>query len=484
MPAHSDVTHSSAFRAAKESVFANRKITLIPTSPRRWLTNLVFLAVILASTGCQRRLRTSYGSSTGILAKQSVNGFTTFRQAFDTAGFSHRDVNRLTNRVRRASVLVWTPTHPTGIEIATTRWLERWLRIGNKTLIYVVPDSGSETAFYREARPFAAPDQRLEYRRKYAESLISEHQWQLQRTALQSNGWFSLRPKVQRTRTEGAAASESTQWNEHVADSAPRQFEWVIEEFDKDANQQGTQITATVGPGSTPWGGIGVVSPTTTEVEFRSLVQSSNGDALVASVTSKRWNGSQILIVAGGSLLTNYGLTHADNQRLADQLIDDSLQTLVNGGVIDSQSHLMANGSEPQVGFATADGAFPISELNAEIPRASGAEILTVFPISFVTIHIALLGFVFCLMLMPVFGRPRPINRAVLTHFGDHLDAVATLMRRRGGEAFAKRRISDYMKHVRDETSGPWVMDEPQPQPARPSDLSQQTVSSHSPDRG
>ena len=42
-------------------------------------------------------------------------------------------------------------------------------------------------------------------------------------------------------------------------------------------------------------------------------------------------------------------------------------------------------------------------------------------------------------------------------------------MRRSGGETFARRKISDYMKRLRGETSGKWVMPEPKPKPsARP----------------
>jgi hypothetical protein len=429
----------------------------------------VLVGLVLGLVGCNRGLNTSYGPSKGILAKRSINGFSTFRDAFESAGFDHREINRLTDRARRASVIVWTPPTPTGIETKTTRWFERWMKMGSKTLIFVIPDSGSESVFYRDARPLAEPDQRLEYRRKYAESLVAEHQWQMHRIPLPSNGWFSASPKVQESHFElsDKAKSSDFSWVDTSAETEPRRFEWVIEEYDKKKTaqqgvpRQGMVIWDATGPGGTPWGSDHAVSPTSSWIEFEPVFQSQSGDTLVARVTSDSWNGSQILVVAGGSTMTNYGLIGAENQRLADQLIDSSLQTLIDGNVIDPELQLAAGGEAPLVGFSVANGAFPISEANGELPRTSGAELLTAFPISFVTIHIALLGFVICLMLFPVFGRPRQIDRGVLTHFGDHLDAVATLMRRRGGEAFAKRRISDYMRQVRDEVSGPWVIDEP-----------------------
>ena len=124
----------------------------------------------------------------------------------------------------------------------------------------------------------------------------------------------------------------------------------------------------------------------------------------------------------------------------------------------------LADGTKPIVSFASASYSMPISERNGEIPRSSGAEFFTEFPLSFVTLHLAILGFVICLMLLPIFGRPRHVDRGVLTHFGDHLSAVATLMKRQGGESFARRRISEYMKRVRDETTGPWVINDPEHQ--------------------
>ena len=427
----------------------------------RWFPWILFACLTFAS-GCSDALPTGYGVSKGFLAQRSVNGFTTLRGAFREAGFYDRELTRLTDRSRRMSVVVWTPSHPAGIEVRTTAWFDRWFTMGNKTLIYVIPDSGSESDFYRDARPFASPAQRLEYRRKYAERLIVEHGWQLQRTPIPSNGWFSVKPKVQRSQMEFAddEIAMDLDWTVPDEDGRPRRFEWVIEAYDaKDKTQQTGGMWQPVGPGSPSISFNTAVVASSTSVDFEPVLVSEDGDTLVARVTSKRWKGSQILVVAGGSLLTNYGLTRPANQELADQLIETSIQNLIDGNVLDEKTRLLSGGVQPQVGFSNANGVMPISEKVGEIPKASGAELLTVFPISFVTIHLAVIGFVICLMLLPIFGRPQQVDRGVLTHFGDHLSAVATLMRRRGGETYARRRISDYMRLVREETSGPWVIE-------------------------
>ena len=68
-------------------------------------------------------------------------------------------------------------------------------------------------------------------------------------------------------------------------------------------------------------------------------------------------------------------------------------------------------------------------------------------------------------------------------NFGDHLDAVATLMERAGGKKNARVKISDYMKRIRGETAGPWILKELAPENSgprpslRPSRLSEDAVS-------
>lgn len=437
--------------------------------------------LLVTASGCGSDLGTSYGASKGMTAERSVNGFSALRDGFVAAGFEQRDLYRLTNRARRTSVIVWTPTHPGGIESKTTRWMERWLQSGHRTLVYVLPDSGSETEFYRQARSLASPEQRLEYRRKYAEGLLDEHGWQLQRTAYPSNGWFAAIPQVQRSDVAITKASAPT-WRpvfrttasgtpEPTSDARPRRFEWVIQEYDdQDSTLNAPPNYQPLGPGQASWSYGETVTRSDTKVSFEPLLNTENDDAVVARITSKSWKTSQVIVVGGGSLLTNFGLTHRSNQHLANNLIRISQDLLIDDAGLDPDLHLFADGTAPLVGFTNATSGLPISERVTDIPRAAGAELLTVFPISFVTIHIALLGFVICMALLPTFGRPRKVVYHALTNFGDHLDAVANLMRRRGGESYARRKISEYMKRVRGETHGPWVIQDTtkEIQPAKP----------------
>ena len=433
-------------------------------------TSLVAVCMVLVAvaTGCQKQLNTTYGPSRGYSANRSINGFSALRGAFVQDGFQDRDVHRLTHRVRRAYVIVWTPTQPYGVEQRTSRWLEQWLRQGSRTLVYVLPDSGSESAYYSEAERFTSASQRLEYRRKSAESLVVEHQWQNNRSVLPSNGWFAAKPKIQRSRLRPTSDAEAP-WDAFTTgdgeEATDFRTEWVIERFDPENKEQvGSYAWQQTGPGQMSWeAGTTVVGKL--EMEFTSLVQTESGETVIAKMTHERWNGSQIVVVAGGSLLTNYALAHRGNQRLARQLIDATRRPLLESEMVDEESFRLDDGEAPLAGFAMAPWSMPISERVGEIPRASGWELLTVYPMGLVTMHAAILGIVICLMLLPVFGRPRPEDRSGLTHFGDHIDAVATLMRRRGGEAYARKKISDYMKRVRGETAGPWIEPDEKPKP-------------------
>lgn len=427
------------------------------------------LLATLFLCGCGTKLGTGYGQSKGYLARRSVNGFSALRDAYAKSGFKHRDLTRLTSRVRNANVIVWTPTHPSAIQVKATRWFESWLTSGHKTLIYVLPDSGSEADYYREASGTAIPTQRLEYRRKYAESLNRAHRWELNRYQYPSNGWFDATPKLQTSPlilgdNAGAVWQRAIPPSKGEAATLAKEevrSEWTLHPYKSvtdGKNPAPTSITQPTGPGSAIPSVNTSTTPSRTEVDFAPVIQTVAGDTVIARVTSKRWKNSQILVVASGSMLTNYGLTSPENRRLASRLIDASFEPMVVGGIVDDELRLLANGSQPQAAFASAEGTFPISEKVDGIPRATGAELLTVYPISLVTMHMAVIGMVICLMLLPTFGRPRTITRRALTHFGDHLDAVGTLMRRRGGESFARQRISEYMKRVKGETSGRWVL--------------------------
>jgi hypothetical protein len=86
------------------------------------------------------------------------------------------------------------------------------------------------------------------------------------------------------------------------------------------------------------------------------------------------------------------------------------------------------------------------------MPTATGMEILTVWPISLITMHGLLLTLVVGLALLPIFGRPQRVQTNSQRDFGDHLDAVAALLARTGDAEFARSRVSEYRQRLHRES--------------------------------
>lgn len=402
------------------------------------------------TVGCTD-LPTEYGKTSGNSAYSSINGYGTFRLALENAGFADREIVRLTDRLKNnTDLVVWAPQNDWALNPPAVTWLDSWLQAGNHTLLYIAPDNGSEVEYWTLATPLAPAEQRLEYRRRTAKSQTERMQLQLNPVLTPSYKWFTLTPLPNPETIKGSKGP----WKPGVKgaiDSPLTPLEHAIKTTKKTAK------------------GSVAAQNTLTQYVDRSLLETENGTTYVAEITSPQWNDSRIIVVSAGSLLSNFGLTQRTNQLLADRII---------------QEVLSAKNSGLRVGFLNSDGSpLIVSTASDGPPIAAGMEFLTVWPISLLTMHGIFLGFVICLMLLPIFGRPKRIVRNEAGNFGDHLDAVAALMKRAGGKKYARAKISDYMKRIRGETAGPWVIKELAPQKSvpmhtlRPSRLSMDTVS-------
>lgn len=407
--------------------------------------------ICILFSGCGT-ISTEYGKTKGLSGRSSLNGFGALRTSYERAGFRSRDVTRLSDRVLRTDVIVWTPQVLGAVNPQVTRWLEKWLSRGNHTLVYIVPDSGSEADYWLDAAKLAPPAQRLEYRKRAAKSINERMTWRMNRARVQSNGWFRIEPLVHRTKIGDLSGAWSVDIGKMPSGEADVAVEYLVVAYDPEAEKASAQANAAAtlpsvgptGPGTPNWTLPTETQPTRTPIRFSELVRTETGNPIVAEIDSKNWNNSRIIVVAGGSLLTNYALTRPMNRRLAEKIIGESRPAGVQN---------------PSAGFLTSNwNEIPVTESRAGVPQASGMELLTVWPISLVTMHGVMLGLVIGLMLLPIFGRPRSIGRSKQSDFGHHLDAVAALMNKSGGEVYARARISEYMKRMHGETSGPWVL--------------------------
>lgn len=405
-------------------------------SPIGWLLVVLFAF----SGGCSKDLPTEYGYSKGRSGTASINGLGALRQSFESNAWESRDLHRLNDRLQSIDALVWTPTLHKADESEAVAWFQEWLGERPRTLIYVLPDRGSEPSYWESARELAPSDQRVEYRRRYARSLT-------------------------RTMTHWTPGSYDPQDSKAVIDRS-----WFRAER-MPGMLPGWNITARDEPGGDDvW-------------HSEPLLQRDDGMILVMRITPDDWDNqapsdapsgssSQILVVAGGSLVTNYGMTTLTGQAVARSLIAHSNGT--------------TSGTTKRVGFLrSGPEGVPVSDSD-EPPALSGMELLTVWPLSLITMHLALIAIVACLIVLPIFGRPRRVKERSPSDFADHIRAIAALMQRTGGEAYAASRISDYFRRIRGETTGPWVLpethDQPLPISARPdppASVSAGTLASH-----
>lgn len=406
---------------------------------------LLLCCIVLLSGGCSR-LDTQYGKSTGRAGKRSLNGFGALRALYEIHAWEARSISRVGPRLDKLETIVWTPSVNTPLSGEVTQWFDQWLANDGKTLVCVVYDGGAEAAYWRQAARFATPLQRLEYRRRAARAEIAQLQEFLQQPVPESNGWFQISKRpfpLPMGPPSGPWAPEASAPQRGSAPSsasdtdlaATTAIHYEIAAFDASQKPAAT-------PGALmPW--MKVVERSEVETQLEPLLESATGLPVVMRVRSPDWGDSQVLVVSAGSLLTNYGLTQPLGRSLAHRVVT-------------------ASGPPGQVGFLTSDwSGIGVSSALDGRPRKSGMELLTVWPLSLVTIHAALLGLVVCLILMPIFGRPRNPRQHSQSDFTDHLDAVAGLLARAGGDQYARHRISDYMRRVRGETSGPWVLPEP-----------------------
>lgn len=428
----------------------------------RW-RHLLLWTLLAPVAGCGG-LITEYGETDGYRGRKSLNGMASMRTAIEETPLAQpdsdfvsevetREIFRLSPRTYPQDAIVWVPHDwPTYNLSQIAAWIDDWLAMGNRTLVFVVPDSGSTGNYWDEVVDQAPPEQRLEIRRRRAWEM---HERQLKQANQRE---VAVHPFFQATPLEVPVPLDGR-----------RVVEYVLKPIDPDAQPPAANTGITIGPGGFPF------QPDETllldegafsePVTFSPLVTAKGPDeaelTLLAKVEHPRWPGSQILVIAGGGLVTNFAMTAPPARQLVGRVGEVVVETARR------RHDEEASGDEAaRIAFLSHEDRWvPVSDTVPNTTRPSGMEFLTTWPISLVLIHAMFLGVVLCLLLLPIFGRPRRLAGPSTSNFGSHLSAVAVLMQRAGGQAEARRRISDYLKVVRGESSGPWVLAEPPPQP-------------------
>lgn len=394
---------------------------------------LLALLLLFVVSGC-RQLETDYGATEGRKGRESVAGFAVMREYFYARGWKDRKAVRLSERLmgQKAIVLIAEDTETLSQEAID--WLEQWLAQGNRTLVYVLRDYQTVAAYWEAAQPLAPPDQRLEYRRRVARALLEKQQQLLTRQPQISNGWFT------------AVSLQPPQDSKVLADQHARiDVEYQLRAFDPSTDRP-AQVQSKV---AFPVPGIAAEpGSSSAEVQWNVLFEGPTALPLLAQVRAPAWQDSQLFVVAGGSLLTNFGLLQPRARELLVEL--------------ENQSRMTAGQEDLKVAFLVASPrALQVSSVDAESQQVFGMEVFTSWPLNVLSMHLFVLGVLVCLMLFPIFGRPRHLPTASSTDFADHISAVAALMAKTGTPQDAQQRLDQYWAQSRGQTGGESVSSRP-----------------------
>ncbi len=128
---------------------------------------------------------------------------------------------------------------------------------------------------------------------------------------------------------------------------------------------------------------------------------------------------------------------------------DDAGESAVGDRVVERPS------PKSRVGFLSNYGKTMVRN-PGDPAEVSGFELLRVWPLSLISMHGLIVGFVAMLALWPIFGRPQRMPSPSTTDFGKHIEALGDLLYLSKDRAYALARIAEYFREVRGDLTGEW----------------------------
>jgi hypothetical protein len=363
---------------------------------------LVGLGIALAGRR-DEQLLTTYGRRRGTDAAGSVNGTAILADLYRTAGRRVSTGVRFSPSLEKYNTIVWFPDDFAPPDAAHRSRLEDWLKNGsNRTLVYFGRDYDAAIGYWQQMKASAPPDLADEIVRREAEARASHEAERSMMPENEDAGWF----KVSRDHQPQHDDSLSGPWAEDI-----------------DAKKTDLYVEGQLDPLATQ------PSKVDDEVvlrEVETLLQSGDSP-FVTRVTQDDWNGGQIIIVANGSFALNYPLINHEHRKLAAKLIEAS-----------------SNRDDRVVFVESEAGGPPIRDKEKATSPPTSLELLKVWPLNAILLHIALLGLVLLLARAPIFGRPRDLPSDSTADFGKHIAALGKLLAATKDRNYAQARLNQY----------------------------------------
>lgn len=360
------------------------------------LLAILVATIWLAISTSTSSVSTVYGKRRGLPAR-SINSTSVFSQLFAAQGATIRDGGRLSPSLSKSNVIVWTPNSfllPSDQEIDFFE--QEWLNLDDgkeRTLIYVARDYEAAIEYWRLQAEAGKGTEHIEAIRQLAR-VQADHAYMRSLTGLTPKcRWFEIENK------------------QHVFLVRPDEGPWA----------------STLEPRQVQLAVSGVLAPAESSddvVQASKVLLGSSETPLIVEITNYEWPDSRVLVLLNGSSILNYPLVNHQNRKIAAKIIEHC-------------------GTTDRVTFLESDASgLIISRSNKN--SYSGFEALTVWPINVILLHLIAAGILFCVMVFPIFGRPRELVTDNPSDFGKHVGAIQQLLERAGNRSLALEKVNQY----------------------------------------
>lgn len=367
----------------------------------RLLRVVMLLAIGCPACGCRKQgLETVYGqqSSKGAL---SVNGTSVLATMISKAGHEVSSARKLTDRIEdSADVIFWFPDDFHAPREASVRWLEAWLRNSpGRVLIYVGRDYDAAVDYWTAMSRQELTD---EERR-----IVAQELGDAQERITAERVWASYPSRCD--------------WFELTNDRARRVVKKLSGDWAAGIDVRKTELKL----------GAALIPADPTE----SLLIGDEDEPIISRRPYPTYYDSgelesQLLLVNNGSFLLNMPLVNKEHRKLAQRVID---QLPAKSRVVMLESGL----GDVQVGN------------NSPPPQAGGTmDVLSVWPLNWILLHLAIVGLIFCFARYPIFGLPRDPQPPISADFGKHVDALGELLQNTGDRDYARSKLQHYLQLV------------------------------------
>ena len=391
-------------------------------APPNWLARGISLAVIglillliyLAFRSRSEEFPARYGQRRGSGAAESVNGTAVLAALFEQAGHRVHSSTELNRRLDKDQTIVWAPDSFELPSPEARKFLDAWLQAEpGRTLVYIGRDYDAASEYWRQMLAQVDDERYDDYLRQLAHAQSEFAARRCEFPKHESCEWFVMkgdqpRRKIPDLDGPWAAGVDATKTNVTLAGRL-------------DLPDPASTSTAT---SSNPY------ATADNYVELDVLLQSEN-DILAHRYRLRYWDESQVIVVANGSFTLNMGLVNKEHRKLAAHLVAEC-----------GESGSVAFLESGPRGLTVNEG--PKSETGSHALR-----IFTVWPISFIFIHFAALGIVYCISVYPIFGRPQHLPGHSRSDFGQHIAALGELLRGTKDTLFAETRIRQYQTQAK-----------------------------------